>query len=205
MIDIDIEDAKYLISLARKSIKNYLLYGEPPKLKDSDIPERLKKEYGVFISLYKIPNKELRGCIGFPMPVYPLYLGVSLSAIESAVNDPRFEKLSIDELNNVVVELSVLSRPEKIEVESPLEYPNKIKLGRDGLILRYRGFSSLLLPQVPVDYGWTVEEYLSHLCLKAGLTPDMWLDPDVSIYKFHARVFIEKYPNGPIVERVFNR
>ncbi len=201
-MDISINEAKYLISLARKSIKYYLEKGRIPDF-DEDIPEKLNRVFGVFVSLYKLPRKELRGCIGFPQPVYPLYKGVALSAIESAVNDPRFSRLSINELNDIVIELSILSPPEKINVKNPLEYLDKIKIGRDGLILKYRGASALLLPQVPVDYGWNVKEYLSHLCFKAGLTPDMWLDPEVEIYRFSAKVFIEEYPNGPVVERVF--
>jgi len=95
----------------------------------------------------------------------------------------------------------VLSKPEVIEVKSPREYPKHITVGRDGLIIEWSGYAGLLLPQVPVEWGWDTEEFLSHTCMKAGLTPDYWLREGVRISKFSAQVFKERKPCGEIEER----
>jgi hypothetical protein len=122
------------------------------------------------------------------------------TARESAFSDPRFPPLSRDELDKVVFEISVLTPPEKIEFESPLELPNLIQIGRDGLILRYGPYSGLLLPQVPVEYNWDVEEYLINLSMKAGLPPDGYLYKGVEIFRFEAQIFSEKEPSGEVIE-----
>ncbi len=200
-MSVTLSEAKLLVSLARSAIENYLKNNEILEVKEGDLPIRLRIKQGVFTSLYRYDTKELRGCIGFPYPTYPLYKAVILSAIEAAVNDPRFEPLSLDDLNNVVIELSLLTTPEKIEVDSPLKYPEKINIGRDGLIIRYKGVSALLLPQVAVEQNWEPEEFLANLCLKAGLPPDTWLDPEAEILKFNAEIFVEMSPNGQVVRR----
>jgi len=174
---------------------------EIPEVNKHNIPIRLVMKQGVFTSLYRFDTKELRGCIGFPYPTYPLYKAVILSAIEAATNDPRFEPITIDELNDIVIELSLLTSPERIEASSPLKYPEMIRIGRDGLILKYKGIQSLLLPQVASEQRWTPQEFLSNLCLKAGLPPDIWLDPEAEIYKFNAEIFIELTPRGRTVRR----
>jgi len=200
-MSVTLSEAKLLVSLARSAIENYLRSNEVFEVKESDIPIRLKIKQGVFTSLYRYDTKELRGCIGFPYPTYPLYKAVILSAIEASINDPRFAPVTINELDNIVIELSLLTTPEKIEVDSPLKYPEKIDIGRDGLILRYKGVSALLLPQVAVEQNWNPEEYLSNLCLKAGLPPDTWLDPEAEILKFNAEIFVELSPKGQVVRR----
>jgi len=83
-------------------------------------------------------------------------------------------------------------------VESPREYPAKIKVGRDGLIVEKGLYKGLLLPQVPVEWGWDEEEFLCQCCIKAGLMPDCWLEPQTKIYKFQAIIYEETQPNGPI-------
>jgi hypothetical protein len=100
----------------------------------------------------------------------------------------------------VKVEVSVLTKPEPIEVENPRDYPKHIEIGRDGLIIEWSGYSGLLLPQVPVEWGWDVEEFLSQTCMKAGLPPDHWFEKDVRIQKFSAQIFKEKTPGGEIEE-----
>ena len=109
--------------------------------------------------------------------------------------------LNKDELNNVVVEISVLTLPEIIKIKNPKEYLKKIKIGKDGLMIEYNDFHrGLLLPQVPVHYEWSVETYLEHLCMKAGLLTDIWLNPKTKIYKFQAQIFKEKEPNGKVIQ-----
>ncbi|MBS3815804.1 MAG: TIGR00296 family protein [Hadesarchaea archaeon] len=195
---IKLEDGEFLIELARKSIKKYLEEGEKPE-PSTDISEELTKKHGIFVTLRK--NEELRGCIGRPLPTQSLVDGIIDSAISSAVGDPRFPNLQENELKNTIIEISVLTKPEIIEVESPKEYPEKIEVGKDGLIVELHGSKGLLLPQVPVEQGWGAEEFLSNTCLKAHLNPDCWLKKDVKIKKFSGQIFVEKEPGGEIKER----
>jgi len=204
---LTLDEGKFLVKLARDTIESYLTSGERPKVDKGKLTDALVEKRGVFTTLYKLVKgrRELRGCIGYPYPVKELYLAVMDTAIEAATNDPRFNPLQVSELNDVVVEVSVLTVPEKIEVSSPLEYPDKIVIGRDGLIIKYGFYSGLLLPQVPVEYNWDAQEYLSHLSMKAGLPPDAWLWKDVEIYRFMAQIFIEKEPYGDVVEEIIKR
>jgi len=201
------DEGKFLVKLARKTIETYLL--EKKKIKPpEDTPEKLKQNSGVFVTINKLVGEkkkrehELRGCIGFPMPIKPLVEATIDAAIEAAFHDPRFSPLDADELDDIVVEVSILTPPKKLEVSDPREYPLKIKIVRDGLIIRYGFYSGLLLPQVPVEYNWNVEEFLSYTCLKAGLPPDSWLDEDVKIYKFQAIIFEEEKPYGSIKQKI---
>jgi len=104
------------------------------------------------------------------------------------------------ELGNCTIEISVLTVPEIVKVSDPKEYPTKIKVGKDGLIMEYGYYSGLLLPTVPVEQKWDEEDFLSQTCYKAGLPLDMWLSPKVRIYKFQSQVFKEEKPNGKVIE-----
>jgi uncharacterized protein (TIGR00296 family) len=126
----------------------------------------------------------------------PLVEAVIDSAISAATRDPRFYPLSLSELGKVVFEVSVLTPPEAIEVKKPEDYVAKIKVGEDGLIMEKGVFKGLLLPQVPVEWGWCEEEFLCHCCVKAGLQPDSWLTKGAKIYKFQAIIFEEEKPQG---------
>ncbi len=198
---LTLEEGRFLVKLARSTVDGYLK-GKSPEIDKSKLTPNLLEKRGVFTTIYKVSRrrKELRGCIGYPYPIKPLYEAVMDTAVESAFHDPRFSPLRKEELNEVVFEISILSPFEKIEVKSPLEYPEKIVIGRDGLMLKYGVYSGLLLPQVPVEYNWSAEEYLMHLAMKAGLPPDGWLIKGVEIYKFTAQIFAEKSPNGEVVE-----
>lgn len=193
-----IKEGEYLVRLARKTIETYLREGRPPKVED--VPEKFRERAGVFVTLESYPDKELRGCIGYPEPVYPLIDALIKAAVSAATRDPRFTPVSLEEMDNLVVEVSVLSKPELIKAP-PRDYPKKIILGRHGLIAE-RGFNrGLLLPQVAMDEGWDAEEFLSHTCMKAGLMPDAWLQRGTKIYRFEGIVFAEVSPRGKVVER----
>lgn len=195
-----LEDGTFLIRLARAAIEKHLHEGgpmSPPK----DTPDKLKKKAGVFVTLETYPEKELRGCIGYPEPIFPLVDAACKAAVSAAAEDPRFPPLSKTELERTLVEVTVLTPPELIKVTSPKEYANNIEIGRDGLIVEKGLRRGLLLPQVPVDQGWDKEGFLSYTCMKAGLTADCWLDEDTKIYKFSGIVFTEVKPKGEIKER----
>ena len=199
------EEGVFLVKLARRAVEEYLKYGKiikPPE----NTPKKLVEKCGVFVTINKVEangTKSLRGCIGFPYPTTPLVKAVIQSAISSATEDPRFPPLSVEELNNVVFEVSVLTPPEIIKVGKPSDYPKAIKVGRDGLIIEKGFFKGLLLPQVPVEWGWNEEEFLCQCCIKAGLPPDCWLMEGTKVYKFQAIIFHEKFPRGSIVRMKF--
>lgn len=157
-------------------------------------PENLDKKSGVFVTIYKkiLNTKELRGCIGLPYPVKPLIEAV-IDAAAAACRDQRFLPIKPEELSGLIIEVSVLTEPELISVKNPKDYLKKIKLGEDGLIIKKGIMSGLLLPQVPVEQGWNIENYLENLCFKAGLLPHaIWTDPAVELFKFRAQIFSEK-------------
>lgn len=196
---LSLSEGTYLVRLARKTIEVYLSGKSPAPPEDA--PEKLKRKQGVFVTLYTYPARELRGCIGLPMPEYPLLEATMRAAIASATEDPRFPQVSLGELSKIIVEVSALTPPEEIKFSDPKELPSLVRIGVDGLIIEAGGFSGLLLPQVPVEYGWTPEEYLMHLCLKAGLPTTYWLTGKLKLYRFTAQIFEEESPGGKVVEK----
>lgn len=193
----DIEGVE-LVRLARKAVEKYLqesIVIQPEK----DSHDRA----GVFVTLsYMTRNKveDLRGCIGFALPEKNLRQSVIEAAIASATEDPRFPPVDKHELDNLIFEVSVLTSPEVIKCKAA-DYKKEINIGRDGLILRWRDGSGLLLPQVPVELKWGVDEYLANVCYKAGASPSAWLEPTSRLYKFQSIIFKELEPRG-IIERI---
>ncbi len=189
---IQLKDAELLIKLARDSIFSNFS-GIPVDF--SDVEEFSDKQ-GVFVTLHKYG--ELRGCIGFPYPTYPLFEAISKAAKSAAFSDPRFPPLVEEELGEIEIEISVLTVPEKIDVKNADEYMDKIEIGKDGLIVKSGMYSGLLLPQVFVEYKSSVEEALRMTCQKAGMPEDSWKNSDVEFFKFQAQIFSEK--DGKVVE-----
>jgi uncharacterized protein (TIGR00296 family) len=197
--ELSLQEGKFLIDLARNTVKRYLETGKTVKAPE-DTTKKLFEHCGVFVTINSLKNgeKKLRGCIGYPYPTSPLVEAVIDSAINAATRDPRFYQLSSSELDKVVFEVSVLTPPEEVEVGNPKEYLAKIKVGEDGLIVEKGGYKGLLLPQVPVEWEWCEEEFLCQCCVKAGLPPDSWLMKGTKIYKFQAIVFEEETPQGEV-------
>ncbi len=189
---LSLEDGKKLVKYARSVIEKHVK-GE--KIEDL---ENFEEKAGVFVTINLYPSHDLRGCIGIPEPVYPLRKAIKESAV-SACHDPRFPDLREEELDGIVIEVTVLTPPELMKCE-PTEYPKKIKIGRDGLMVEKGIYKGLLLPQVPVEYKWNEEEFLSQTCIKAGLPPDAWFDKDTKVYKFQGEIFAEKEPRGEIIK-----
>jgi uncharacterized protein (TIGR00296 family) len=199
--ELTARDGEYLVGLARASIEAALGAGEQAAL--DEVEENLMVPCGVFVTLNKVEGSShnLRGCIGFPYPSKPLAEAVADAAVSAAIRDPRFAPVSEGEMDSVVVEVSVLTPPEVLTAESPGQYPPLIEIGRDGLIVARGQNRGLLLPQVPVEWGWDAEEFLTQCCLKAWLQPDAWLLPGTEISRFRAIIFAEGEPRGA-VERV---
>ena len=133
------------------------------------------------------------------MPEKKLSHAIIEGAIAAATEDPRFPSVKTNELNDIVFEVTILTPPVEIDVSDPMEYLEKIKVGRDGLIIKHSFSSGLLLPQVPIEYGWDVKAFLQHTCEKAGLARDTWKNESVKIEKFEGIIFKEETPNGVIV------
>jgi uncharacterized protein len=188
-----------LVKLARRAVEKYL---NESVIITADKPDGLSEKVGVFVTLnYLSNNKEyLRGCVGFPLPEKKLYQSVIEAAIAAATQDPRFDPVNKEDMGSIIFEVSVLSQPQKIEVQNPKDYKNRINIGRDGLILKWKYGSGLLLPQVPVELNWDVDEYLANICYKAGASPDAWLMPESQLYKFEATIYKESEPNGKILK-----
>ncbi|MEE8183451.1 MAG: TIGR00296 family protein [Thermoplasmata archaeon] len=192
------EDGDLAVLAARKVVENYVR-GEVQH--DLDLPDGFEEKSGVFVTIDTFPARELRGCIGYPEPFFPLKEAL-VKASQEATRDPRFPPLREAELDDIVIEVSLLTPPEEVIVRKPKEILKSIVIGRDGLIARKGVFRGLLLPQVAVDWEWDVEEFISHTCMKAGLRSDDWLKGDTRIYKFSAEIFGEKTPRGEIERRV---
>jgi hypothetical protein len=195
-IQLSDSDGVVLVKTARRAVTGFLSNGNRIKL-EPDLEEKFSFNSGVFVTLNNPDG--LRGCIGFPMPEKKLSHAIVDGAIAAATEDPRFPSVKTNELNDIVFEVTVLTPPIEIDVYDPMEYLEKIKVGRDGLIIRHSFSSGLLLPQVPVEYGWNTEEFLQHTCEKAGLARDTWKNESVKIEKFEGIIFKEETPNGVIV------
>ena len=195
--DISLRDGEFLVRLARRSVEYFLDRGEIYEPEESSVPEGLRRNMGAFVSIYRVGGggKELRGCIGVPYPVYPLWYAVIYSSVSASFKDPRFPPLSLEELNKVVWELSVLTEPQEISKE---RLPEGICIGRDGLIVELGSSRGLLLPQVAPRYSWDPVEFLEHTCLKAGLERDCWKDPSAKVYIFESEIFEEVEPWGEV-------
>ncbi|MEM1512456.1 MAG: TIGR00296 family protein [Candidatus Jordarchaeales archaeon] len=201
ILNLTDEDGVFLVRLARETIENFVRVGRigsPP----TDVSPRLREKGGVFVTINKLArgSKYLRGCIGYPLPYFPLVEATMKAAVE-ATRDPRFPPLRVEELDGVVVEVTVLSVPELLKVKDPKEYPEKIKVGRDGLLVARGPFRGLLLPQVPVEWNWDAETFLCECCMKAGLPPDAWLDKSTEVHVFRGVIFEEEEPRGKIVRK----
>jgi hypothetical protein len=198
-MSISDQDGRSLVKTARLVVSEYL-----KTRKKIMLPEEFRSKFaynsGVFVTLNKA--EELRGCIGFPTPENKLYQSLVDAAIASATEDPRFPQVRYEELQDISFEITVLTPPKQIKVDNPLEYPNKIRVGQDGLIVKWEFGSGLLLPQVPIEYGWNEEEFLNHTCEKAGAPQDCWKSRNTKIFKFEGIVFKETNPDGDVV-RVF--
>jgi len=188
------EEGKIAVKLARRAIETYLAEKRVIQDRFSGVFEQKR---GVFTTLTK--HGELRGCIGFPYPIKRLDEAIIESAIAAATEDPRFPPVSLEEMDEIVVEVTILTPPEKINAK-PTELPKYVEIGKHGLMIKRGFYSGLLLPQVAVEYGFDAEEFLSQTCMKAGLPPDCWLVEGTEVYRFEGQIFKEVKPRGEIVE-----
>jgi AmmeMemoRadiSam system protein A len=174
------DQQKELLGLARGAIRLRLEGRGGPRVEMKDAA--LSEKRGAFVTL--TIAGQLRGCIGYPLPVKPLAEAVIEMAVAAATQDPRFDPITLEDLDKVRIEISVLSLPRKVKG------PEDVEVGKHGIIISKGYRKGLLLPQVPTENKWDRETYLRYGCLKAGLAEDEW-KRGVTIEVFTAHVFSE--------------
>ncbi|MCI4325889.1 MAG: TIGR00296 family protein [Thermoplasmata archaeon] len=164
----------------------------------TSLPQVLDEPRGVFVTLRRHPSNELRGCIGFPVPVYPLRVAIPRAAWAAAVDDPRFPPVRRSELAHLTLEISILTVPESIDANPRSALPGQVEVGRHGLIVDRAGASGLLLPQVAREFDFDAAQFLAATCEKAGLPSESWRRPETRIRRFEAELFEEESPGGAV-------
>ena len=172
------EERRLLLQLAHTSIEAHLRGQKPDVTPPS---EHLAERRGAFTTLHL--DGKLRGCIGYVFPVATLYQTVAETAASAAFEDPRFYPVEEDEARRLKIEISVLSPLKQIEAD-------EVEVGKHGLVVTYIGRRGLLLPQVPLEWGWDRETFLEQTCMKAGVPPDAW-KKGAKLEGFTAEVFAE--------------
>jgi AmmeMemoRadiSam system protein A len=173
------DERAQLLRLAHESILSALEHRDisldPPTA-------HLAQPRGVFASLYL--RGELRGCIGYVLPISPVYRAVADTARAAAFEDTRFSPVTLPDARDLEIEISILSPPQPISSEA-------IEIGRHGLLITLAGHRGLLLPQVPIEHHWDRTTFLEQTCRKAGLPLDAW-QKGATVEAFTAEVFGEK-------------
>jgi len=150
-----------------------------------ELPDRLREPASAFVTLWR-RDGNLRGCVGYIPPLFPLYQAVYDNAFNAARNDTRFLPVSREELPGLEMEISVLS-PLR-----PIDSPEQFRLGREGIVLDKEGRRAVYLPEVAEKYGWNREQTLRQLALKVGLSPDAWKAEDAKLSVF--TTFERRFP-----------
>lgn len=194
---LSLKEGRAAVNLARETLESHVVSNGFGSAARSKVFSELR---GVFvtINLAAPAAEKLRGCVGFPYPVKPLGEAIQEATVAAASKDPRFPPVSEAELSSVVVEVSVLTKPEVLSVSKNRDLPSRLRVGVDGLIVSRLGQSGLLLPQVATEFGLDQIEFLSQACLKAGLSPDSWLDRATEVRTFQADIFAEATPRGKV-------
>jgi uncharacterized protein len=178
--DLTAGERQALLQAARESIAAHFRR-RPPQLPAAT--GALAEKRGAFVTLHR-PDGELRGCVGLMRSDRPLLDTVARMAVAAATEDDRFDPVTEAELDELTIEISALGPLEPIR-------PEKVEVGRHGLLIGYGSRRGVLLPQVPVEHGWDRETFLAHTCRKAGLPEDTWQKPGVELLGFTATVFGE--------------
>ncbi|MCP4400713.1 MAG: AmmeMemoRadiSam system protein A [bacterium] len=180
-IELRNELQQKLLEIARETIDTYIRNREEAEF-TLDEPE-LQQKCGAFVTIKT--HGRLRGCIGHVEGFKPLYQTIVDMALAASTQDPRFPPVTEDELEALQLEISVMSPLRKVDS------PDEVQPGVHGILMRRGSRSGLLLPQVATERDWDRQTFLEHTCLKAGLLPNEWQDPETDIYVFSAQVFKE--------------
>jgi AmmeMemoRadiSam system protein A len=186
------EEEKLLLRIARASLGAYVRDHCRVDVNTFHLTDTLREKHGAFVTLRN--RGELRGCIGYTANEMPLAQTVAENAVNAAARDFRFPAVLADELDDITIEVSALTPGDTPETPfKRIAEISEIVIGRDGLYIErppLRG--GILLPQVPVEQGWGLPEFLSAICRKAGYADGAWKDPGTRLYRFSAQVFSEE-------------
>ena len=183
-------ERKFLLELARKTLTSVTAGGSVPEVAAKDVPPKLAEKKACFVTLTK--SGALRGCIGHLMAMEPLHQAVAENARNAALRDPRFPPVQPDELDQIKIEISVLTEPQPLPFSSPDDLLSKLHPNEDGVLLHIGPRTATFLPQVWAQIPDKVE-FLSHLSQKAGCEPSAWRGKDVSVSIYHVECFEEEH------------
>lgn len=183
------EEGKHLLNLARETIKNELDKKKIPPIDWENISDKFKENLGTFVTLTIDGN--LRGCIGHIIPRETLIEGVKENSINAAFRDPRFPPLAKREFEKIEIEVSILTYPEELTYKDGEDLLNKLRPGTDGVIIKKDFYEATFLPQVWEQLP-SKEEFLSHLCMKAGLPANSWKEEKLHVSTYQVQAFEEK-------------
>jgi AmmeMemoRadiSam system protein A len=177
------EEGKRLLGFAREAIVAAVENRPRPTLREEELPEGLRKLLGAFVTLYL--RGELRGCIGRMSYDIPVVRNVAESAVSSALNDPRFDPVTREEVPHLRIEVSVLDPP------LPIANIEQFDVDQHGIVMEHGFHHGVFLPKVAREYGWDRDKTLAMLCRKVGLPDDAWRDAEARFKVFHAIEFAE--------------
>jgi AmmeMemoRadiSam system protein A len=183
------DEGRYLLVVARSAIKNRLSNQEESQISWKDLPEKFKNQLGTFVTITIDGN--LRGCIGHIIPRESVIEGIRENAINAAFRDPRFPPLTREEFEKIEIEVSILTAPQELDYSDPEDLLNKLRPGKDGVIIKKGYHEATFLPQV-WDQLPDKEEFLMHLCMKAGLSHDSWRNEKLQISTYQVQAFEEE-------------
>jgi len=182
------KDKEFLLKLARQTLEEHFAAGKKLEINERKVPKNLREKRATFVTLFKAG--ELRGCIGQILPRFPLYKDVINNTLSAAFSDPRFPQLKFEELGGIKIEISILTIPKRIIYDDTTDLLRKIKPGEHGIILQTGFFQATFLPDVWKELP-TIEDFLTNLSLKAGLSPGAWKNPDTEFFYYRTESFKE--------------
>lgn len=199
-MEIEDETGIYLVKLARFAAKQWIVDNLKPQATEP-IPSQAETVTGAFVTVKTQVDglTSLRGCIGYPIGIKPLYKAVIDLAKSSTTEDPRFPPVEKAEFPELVFEVTIMTPPQIIVYETAQELLDQITVPGDGLIVEFQGSKGLLLPQIPIEQNWNKEEFLSNTCRKAYLPTNIWEKEKLTVQKFQGIIFSEEYPDGEII------
>ena len=175
------EERRYLLDLARESVRCAAEDRDLPPIDEHAVPEGLRRDGASFVTLNK--DGQLRGCIGTLEAWRPLVFDVQQNAVGAALRDPRFPPVRPEELDDLTVEISVLSLPEPVDYDDAADLLDKLRPGVDGVVIDDGWHRATFLPQV-----WEKlpdkPQFLQRLCLKAGLPPDAYAGGELDVWTY---------------------
>lgn len=177
-------EKKLLLQFARYALESAVK--NVPIKKLLDLSTNLLKPSGAFVTLRR--GNDLRGCIGYLEPIKSLIETIQEVTMKAALEDVRFLPVTSEELDQIGIEISVISPMTQIS------NPNEIQIGKHGLMVEHGNYRGILLPQVATEFGWDRDAFLMHTFRKAGLPENLWNNPKLKIFTFTAEIFSEQHP-----------